>query len=183
MKTGFSAATLGATTYGAGVLMIGSTYLGVSKGGVTFDPGREIRQVEFDGLVSPIVGNDRVVGWRPTISGTFLEASDANLAKLEFGVALVGATQPKIITPLPANTYLVKATHYVADARLIVDRGDGTMIAYHFPYGVVASYTYKTNDKGEGEFSVTIEARLDPAGTPLALDVCPYRVETRSAVP
>jgi hypothetical protein len=185
MKHGYSANTQGALIFNTAILMVGSLYWGVSRGGgPSFDPGREIRQSDFDGLVTPITENDRIVGYKSQITGTYLEASNTNLTRLELGQAVTGAAPVQTIQPLPVGQVFKKANgQYLQDVRMIAERGDGKLYSVHFPYAVVLSYTAKANDKGEGEFSVTIEARLDASGTPPDLSVCPYNLEIRDVVP
>jgi hypothetical protein len=185
MIHGYSASTGGALVLNTAILMVGSTYWGVSRGAPSFDPGREIRQAEFDGQVQPIVGNDRIVGYKSQISFTGLEAKNADLTRLELNQAVAAAVAGvQVLTPLPAQQLFVKASgQYVADVRMIGERGDGKLYSVHFPYAVVLSYSVKSNDKGEAEFSITVEARLDPTGTPLNIGVAPYRIEVRDAVP
>jgi hypothetical protein len=184
MKHGYSAATAGSLIFNTAVLTVGSALVGVSRGGgPSFDPGRQIRQADFDGLVTPITENDRIIGYQSKITGTFLEASDTNIGRFELGQALTG-TPTEILTPVPVAQVLKKASsNYLADVRMIAERGDGKLYAVHFAYGLVTSYSAKANDKGEGEFQITIEARLDPTGTPLDLSVAPYTIEIRTTMP
>lgn len=182
MLTGYSSNTLAAIVYGSGVLFHGSTRWGVSRGGVTFNPGAELRHPEFDGMTSEIVGAHRIARYDSTIQATFLEAANAQIGRLERNQTFVG-TPTAVLTPLPANQWFTKTGQYLQDVRLIGDRGDGSLETVHFPFALVREYSEKTNERGEKEFTVTLVACLDPQGTPLNLDACPYRREIRTAVP
>ena len=180
---GYTAASPANMEFNAGALLVGSTPIGTSRGGCSFEENAEIRQLEFDGKRADIVGNDRIEGYAPTITGTFLEmGTDTNIPRLERGAAFTGTTT-KVLTPRSAGTFVPKVGGYLQDVRLIGVRGDGKYVAIHFPYAFVAQWSKKTNDKGEVEYSVTLVARLDPTGTPLDLSAPPHRIEVRDAAP
>ena len=62
---------------------VGSIPIGVSRGGLTFNPGKEVRNVEFDGKRSPVAGLDRVIGYAPAIEGTMIEFATGSLQRLD----------------------------------------------------------------------------------------------------
>lgn len=174
MRSGYTAATPGAVVYGAGVLLhevVGvNKVLGVTRGGVSFDPGVSMRAFEYDGRSSPAEGDDVVDSYAATLTGTFLEASDDDLALYERGAAWTGTTD-KTLTPLPVGTRLA-AGNYVKNLRWIGQRGDGKWEEVLLATALVESYTERSADKNEREFSVTFAGRVPASAA--SPDVAPY---------
>lgn len=61
--------------------------LGATRGGSTFDPQKEERQVEVDNARVPLMGMNRVDRYEPMLSVTLLELSDVDTLKYAFGQA------------------------------------------------------------------------------------------------
>jgi hypothetical protein len=156
-----------------------STPIGASRGGLQFNPGREMRSVEYDGRRAMKMGLDRVVSWAPQISGNLLQANAENIKALEPGntsVITAGAGEAddvQKITPKPANAMLAEG-EYLKDVRLEYRRGNGGTFAVCFPYGLVTQWQLAGQDNNEAEFSVTIEARGDADDSD---DVAPFYYE------
>lgn len=182
MNHGFTAATKSNTISGPGVLLHAGRLLGVSRGPATFTPGKQIRNMEFDGKQTDLAGADVIDGYASTIAGTFLEASDANLSMLEHGAVLSAAPDP-VLTPLAAGSFFDAETNYAKDVQLILRRGDGKYISIEFDYALVSEYSVKPAAKGEAEVSLTFMARLNPTGNPLNLNAAPYKVTVLAAFP
>lgn len=166
----------------SGVLYVGSNPVGVSRGGLTFDPGRQIRNIPFDGKRSDVKGLDRVTGFAAKISGTMLEFAGTDIARAEPGStnATVGGTTT--YTPKGAGA-LFASGDYLVDVRLIFERSGGGYAAVYFPSGFVEKYgPLKGTDNAEAEYSIEISARGVIAG---ASDVpkAPYAIEIRTALP
>lgn len=181
MLHGYSSTTRTDILMGAGVLMVGATIVGVSKGSFTFDPGKTFRNPDFDGKSSPIHGLDRIISYNSKLSGVLMEWNERILEYLEHGQALgtaVSGVQTQ--TPKEANTlFPADNINYVQDLRFLMDLGGGELASILFPRALVESYSVKGTPEGEGEISVTFAARL--AGTDP--DPCPYTIERRTAVP
>lgn len=166
----------------SGVLYVGSTPVGVSRGGLSFDPGRQLRNIPFDGKRSDVKGLDRVTGWASKISGTLLEFAGTDIQRLEPGAtsAVVGGTTT--YTPKGAGA-LYAAGDYLTDVRLIFERSGGGYAAVYFPSGFVDKWgPLKGTDNAEAELQIEITARAVVA---VAADVpkCPYLIELRTALP
>lgn len=61
--------------------------LGATRGGATFDPQKEERQIEVDNVRVPLLGLDRVDMFTPILSVTLLELADIETIKLGLGQA------------------------------------------------------------------------------------------------
>src|SRR5215207_2295159 len=103
MPSGFNEQTPIDVIYDVGVLTFGGgledgTPLGVTRGGVNFNPNKTYRQVQGDGLKNNIGGLDRVTEWDVEFTGTLIQ----------FGSDLIpyfdpGATGSGTVIPGPAS--------------------------------------------------------------------------------
>ena len=137
------------------------TKIGVSRGGLRFNPNLTIRNPEYDGKLANIVGLDRITFRNPTISGTMIELTKENLMMFEPG----GATPT---TLKDSGTFLAGPTpDYIQDVAVAFERPDGSVFGYNLPDALVTSYEVAgQNSEGETEVSVTIEGRLLHGTTP-----------------
>ena len=136
------------------------TKLGVSRGGLQFDPGHTLRNLPYDGKMANIVGLDRVTFRNPTISGTLLEMPSAFVMMLDPG----GVTP---VTMTDSGVFLTAATHYIENCAVAFERSDGSVFGYNFEDAIVASYKVISKDsEGETECSIVIEARMEHGTTP-----------------
>lgn len=168
----------------SGVLYISGTPIGVSRGGWRFNVNREVRQLEYDGRRSPERLGDRIVGYRPVISGQLLEFDTADIQRIEFGAAEATAGTPgtdevKTYTPLPASTFF-STGHYLDNVRLVFARGSTGYAAIYFPHALIISWDLASQDKDEAVYNVEIEARLGAAANRWD---APHRIELRDALP
>jgi hypothetical protein len=170
----------------AGVIYAGSTKVGVTKGAPKFNPNRTFENIEFDGKYAPVKLLDRAMNGEPSIAFTMLELGGAStgnqLAKIEPGATVVTATGTTTYTPLASGALLV-AGSYVADFRIVWERGNqgGNYFAVHFPVGFVHKYDIAGANKGEGMVNVEIVGRIDMS-TGVASDPA-YTLELRTALP
>lgn len=67
---------------GVAAALAGATVLGATRGGATFTTNKESRQVEVDGLRFPIKGLERIDMFRPELTCTLIELTQANLQLL-----------------------------------------------------------------------------------------------------
>jgi hypothetical protein len=183
--TGFTSTLPTDVLLDSGVLYVGSTVFGATKGGLTFDPGVEYRNIEFDGKRSAIKLLDRKMMMTPKISGTVLELAAGNVAKLEPGatVATTGAwTGSTSYAPKRAAGLLV-AGDYVDNVRAIWLRGNGAFVQVRFPSALIMKYDIQSQDAEEVSIAIEIEARLDTAvsGFGNVGDV-PFRIEYLASV-
>lgn len=149
-----------------------ATVIGVSRGGLNFDPGTDLHEIEYDGRKAPIVGGDRVQFRRPTISGNMLQAGPEDLRIYEPG----GSGTVNVVTPKPAGFPLVIG-EYVKNLSLTFARTGGGLWKVTFAYALCKKYGPigpKAND--EGEIPVTFEARLDRADVLNDDSTVPYAI-------
>lgn len=182
MITGFDTTLPADCLLDTGVLYVGSTPVGVSRGGLSFDPGKQTRNIEFDGKRSPIKGLDRVTGWLSKIMGTIIEFAATEIAKLEPGEthATVGAVTT--YTPKAAGS-LYASGDYLTDVRLFFERSGGNYAAIYFPSGIVNKWgPLRGQDNNEAEIPIEIEARLVVAANG-DVPKCPYVIELRTSLP
>ena len=165
----------------SGVLYVGTSVRGVSRGGLSFDPGKSWNNIEFDGKRSDVLGLHRVTKFEPVISGTMLEFDSAELVEYEPGLTSAG-TGTVVYTMKDAGTLLASGD-YMTDVRLVFERGaqSGAYAAVHFPKALVRKWSVKGVDNDVAEIAVEIVAVLDMSGGQLT--DCPYKIELRATLP
>ncbi|KKM66924.1 hypothetical protein LCGC14_1476360 [marine sediment metagenome] len=135
------------------------TKVGVTRGGLTFNPNHTIRNPEYDGKLANIKGIDRITFRNPTISGTMIELTAANLMMIEPG----GATP---VTLKDSGTFLASGD-YLTNVAIAFERPDGSVFGYNLPDALVTTYDVAgQNSEGETEVAITIEGRLEHGATP-----------------
>lgn len=158
----------------AGVLYVGATGLGASRGGFQFDPGMDIRQVPFDGQHAPIAGLDRIITWKSLLKGKMIETTLAASAIYDAGSTSSSITGGMAIVPSHAGQ-LFPSTAYGQDLYLIGRQQGAGIVKVHFPFFLVVKWPLTTKPHDEGEIDVEIEARLSPTTTDL--ETPPYDIE------
>ena len=147
------------------------TVVGVSRGGLRFDPGIALREIDYDGKRAPIVGGDRISFRRPVISGTMLQVGPEDLRIYE--PAAAGALD--VVTPKPAGTPFVIG-EYLKNLKLKYKKSDGQTVTVTFPYAICTKYDIHGTDNNEGEVAVAFEARLDRADVANSDTTVPYTI-------
>lgn len=162
---------------GSGVLYVGSTPLSASRGGLSFDPAKEVRNVEFDGKRSAIKLLDRTIRVVPVISGTMIQAGQAQLTSYEAGATSTFASATAVtgvITPKKAGL-LYAAGDYITNLGLVFERlNNAGFIRLRFPTSLCRKYALKGTDGEEGEVAVEFEARLDMSVSGALINDLPY---------
>lgn len=153
---------VGVLTYGGGI------YLGLTRGGVEFNPNKEYRHPEFDGLRARIAGLDRVVDANAEFTGTLVQ----------FGPELIpyfdpGATGTGTITPGLASVPIAIGSYLDAPTLTYLRAGGGTFSVV-FEKGLVTNWSLSGEDKSEAEVEFTIEARLDMDAEDFSTDKIPW---------
>ena len=135
------------TLFDAGIVMVGSTKIGVTRGAPKFNPNRTWENIAFDGKFAPVKGLDRPMHGEPSLSFTMLElggASSGNqLPKIEPGSTLATVAAPSTpgtLTATPSNTggTLTAGTYYYKWTAL---NAGGESLASAEATGTVASGT------------------------------------------
>ncbi len=167
----------------AGVLFEGATtaaaVLGLTRGGWTFDEGAEIAQIENDGLLVPMAGNDRILSYAPKLSGTLVGLTLANLTKLvpASGSSTVSGTTT-ISPPSPSTLFATSA--YLIDVRLVTELTDGKYLAIRFKRALAKFTSIKTVKNDAAEYSVEIWARAQVESLPTSAYQAPFLYEELS---
>lgn len=202
MPSGYIAGLPADVLLDAGLLKVGGSVIGVTRGGLSFTNEKEWRNVEFDGKRSPVMGLDRIVGCVARFGGTLIELSQANLRRLlgqstslggsllndkgapQLTVAEAAALSVAVAASLTSDALgvpegagvLLAANRYVPDLRLVFARGGGGTATVVFPLALCNKYDVKGQDKSEAEIGFEFEARLDLSAS-TDTDVLPYTIE------
>lgn len=161
--------------------------LGRTKGGLTFDPARDVKAEDFDGMRAVPVGMDRVTNYASTIKGKFLQVGHLTLSTIEPGLgSLSGSGQvATVYAPKTSSAFFV-AGDYLTDLRLIYRRAPGAASAFfqiRFHKALVMKYNIVGKDKTALEVDCEFHARIDmtaanPFNSAVAtLDDPPYLLE------
>lgn len=157
----------------AAVLLHGSTPMGATKGGLTWNPGKEIRHVEFDGLSTEIAGLHRILAYKPTISGNMKDLSAAAIGRYEPGSTSDGSST-NTYTMKPAKEFYASGD-YLQDVTFKGNRSDGKAFVIKLAWAIVREYNITTPDRNEADVAITLEGVLQPGATDLEL--CPYTIQ------
>lgn len=179
--SGYSATLPKDVLLDAGVLYAASTPVGASRGGLSFDPQKVIRNIEFDGKRAEILGLDRIIEMKPVISGTMIEFGQADIVFYDTGAtsSFANATAVTgVITPKKAGI-LFATGDYVTNLALVFPRAEQGMgyIRVRFPKAKCNKYRLKGEDKSEGEVEVEFAAVLDMSVSGATKDDAPYVIE------
>lgn len=163
----------------AGVIMVGSTVIGATRGGMTFDPGIEYRHIEFDGKTTDIAGLHRIVEYNATISGEMLDLTDAAISRYFPGSSSDGSSN-NLFTMKAARDMLVTGD-YLTNLIWKGQQSDGTAenLIITFARALVQDVSFRTNDRDEGLVSVTFKAVLDVNASDL--EAAPFTITKAAA--
>lgn len=146
--------------------------MGPSRGGLTFNPNREIRNVEFDGKTSMVDGLDRVLRYNPQLTGGLIDFSRKSLGYYEPGSDSGDSGSSARISPIDATVFL-EAGAYLKDVLWISRNQDNRIKVVGFPRALVTEYEVVGEQDNETIANVTIEARIPRDGT--NINEAPYR--------
>jgi len=126
--------------------------IGATRGGATFNAGRELREIEADGQLGPTKGLLRRTTVRPTLAVTLLEQTIENLQRQFPGAVVEEAGAFEKITggPITSSTYVDNValiTTYGAEGSFIVLVVENAL--------VLESPDFATEDKDEVATDVT----------------------------
>lgn len=137
------------------------TPFGVSRGGLSFHPNKEFRNVEFDGKRAPIAGLDRITKFGAVIEGTFIQVGTAQIDDLEPASSVAtstGTPSTFTITPYDAST-LIAAGDLITNLRMRYRRLGGGFVDVIFAKALCTQYEITGQDNSEAEVRATFEAR------------------------
>ena len=182
--TGFqNASTPGDLLLDSGILRLGANIFAALRGGIRFDPGVTIRNVDFDGKRAPIRGLDRRTMVVPKISGTMIELPFSRIAAIEPGSTAAagggyGGADAYTIQP---SGILLASGSYQTDVRAIWRRGNGELWGVRFPVALCTRWTMSGADNEEGAIEFEFEARLDLGAGGATTATAPYVIDDLGA--
>jgi hypothetical protein len=146
--------------------------MGPTRGGLTFNPGGEMRNVEFDGKTTDIEGLDRVLRYNSTLSGGLIDFSARSLGYYEPGNVSAASGSSTMIKPIGATEFLAPGA-YLKDVLWISRNQDNRIKVVGFPRGLVTEKEIVGEADNETIVNLTIKACLPAAATDI--NECPYR--------
>lgn len=167
----------------SGVLYIGASVFAATRGGLQFNPTKEMRNIEFDGKRSAIRGLDRTTKTAPVLTGTVLELSPTDIPTFEPGATTVTATSGITRYVGKRAGTLYTATDYITDVKAIWERGNGQYVQVRFAAAIVRSWQLAGTDNEEAGIQIEIEARLDMSVTGTNVADMPYSIDYFTAAP
>jgi hypothetical protein len=208
MPSGFLATLPTDVLLDAGVLQVGGTIVGVTRGGLTGSLEEEYQNIDFDGKRSDVEGLDRKVAIVARIAGTFLQFGTTDIARFEReestgvrtqitaaittavavaftytpGDSLAGATISRASVASWVNQGdLFGVGRYLTDLRFVLRRGNSAtgLCTLVFAQALCTKWTAKGQDKDAVEIAGEFEARLDLTNS-TDTDVLPYTVEVKA---
>ena len=164
----------------SGVLYLGATPIGVSRGGLKFDPGKVIRNIDFDGAKAPLKLLDRVTDYKAVFTGKMLQLGGSEAVQYDAGASTTFASATAVtgvVTPKKGGTAFV-AGDYLANLKLVFERANNSgYVEIVFPNALCTKYTVTGVDMNEVEVDCTFEARLDPSASGATLYDAPYTIQ------
>lgn len=167
----------------SGTLYIGNSVFAATRGGLQFNPNKEMRNIEFDGKRTAIKGLDRTTSVAPVISGTVIELAPTDISTIE-----PGATSASPVSGTTRYTGKVMGTlyasgDYLSDVRCIWERGSGGYVQIRFASAIMKSYQMSGTDNEEATIQIEIEARLDMSVSGNTVATLPYSIDYFTAAP
>jgi hypothetical protein len=131
------------------LIYIGSTPLGATKGGISWDPEMKMGDIKFDGSRGPVKGLQRIESRGGKVSGSLLQiASLAQTLNLEPGGVTATSTATGITSTLtPKGAGILFTTgDYLVDFRAMWETGQGP--GHYFSIYIPVAYCMKYSIKG-----------------------------------
>ena len=155
----------------AAAVTAGTSILGVTRGGGSFNVVREKRRPDVDGVRYPRKGGDFVDSIDAYLSGTLLEVNEANFKRL---LGSADATPSGKKTTIEMRTAIDPDTDYIDSLCWVGDLADGRLVLIELDNAFNESdFTLTFTDKGEGTMPFEFHARQDDV---LDYDEAPFRV-------
>ena len=132
----------------------GTNLLGATRGGGTFNVGREMRNPQIDGLRYRFKGGNYVDSTDPYLSTTLVETTPGN-----FAIALGGTvTTDGLISTVKMET-AISDDAYLENLCWVGDLSDGSLVLICLYNALnTANFNFTFTDKGEGALSVEFHA-------------------------
>lgn len=149
----------------------GTSILGVTRGGGSFNVTRDARTPDVDGMRYPFKGADFVDSVDAYLSGTLLEVNPTNFKRL-LGSGDAATSGKK--TTVTMRTAIDPDTDYIDSLCWVGDLADGRLVLIELDNAFnTADFSLTFTDKGEGTMPFEFHARQDDV---LDYDNAPFRV-------
>lgn len=132
----------------------GTKILGATKGGGSFQATPTTRQIEVDGMRSPIIGSTQIDGWTVKLTGTMMEVTPENFKR-----ALISAdvtTSGKKSTVKIRNS--IKTEDYIPKLCWVGDTSKGFVLIELSNALNLTGANFTFTDKGEGSLPFEFNA-------------------------
>lgn len=148
-----------------GVISVGGSAAawGATIDGLKWDPGKEVRHIEYDGRSFEHVGLHRTIRYNSVLSGKIKRGGAAFMLDLEPGSESDGSSTNQV-TLLAAREPWTEGM-YLEDVFYIGRQQDGVVFRVSMPFAYVRKYSMQTKDNNEAEWDVEIVPAKDPADT------------------
>lgn len=151
-----------------GLIMVGgiTEAFGATIGGLSWDPGKDVRSIPYDGKSSEQVGLQRTLKYDAKLSGKIKRGGPAFVMALEPGSSSDGSSgsDGNVVTLLDARTPWVEGD-YLQDVFYIGRQEDQTIMYVRMPFAFVSKYKLQTKDNDEAEWDVEFMPALGPDET------------------
>lgn len=145
--------------------------LGVTRGGGSFTVTKETRTPEVDGMRYPFKGADFVDSVDAYLSGTLLEVTPENFARL-LGTGTASTSGKK--TTITMHTAIDPDNDYIDSLCWVGDIADGRLVLIELDNAFnTADFSLTFTDKGEGTMTFEFHARQADVND---YDNAPFRV-------
>jgi hypothetical protein len=166
---------------GVGWLFDDNTHIGISRGGLTFEPNVERRNIPYDGKMSNAEELDWDTFSEAQITGTFIQfVSKVGLYEPGNTTTSPGGSVTSLITPHEAGV-LYEVGDYVRNLRYVFARLSGGYVQVRFFSALVSQYSIAGVDREEATIAATFSARNLLADIAAAPGKKPYVIELLSA--
>lgn len=141
----------------AAAITAGTDLLGATRGGGTFNVGREMRNPQIDGMRYRFKGGNYVDSTDPYLSTTLVETTPQNFALALGGTATTSGKKTTVTMPTAIGD-----NAYLENLCWVGDLSDGTFVLICLFNALnTANFTFTFTDKGEGSTAVEFHACQD----------------------
>jgi hypothetical protein len=161
----------------------GLTPIGVTNGGLNWDPKRELRNIPFDGKLFDIEQLDWETGGTPTFTGTFIQLGPTQLPRFEPGIGSASGSGnvTTVHTPYKAGLLYV-AQGYIDNLCQVFGRVSGGYVQIRMFKALCTEYSWAGKNKEEALIQATFVARQPLSQAVTDLGTKPYVIEELSAL-
>jgi hypothetical protein len=161
-----------------GIITVGAVTAAwaATEGGLTWDAGKKVRHITWDGQSHHHVGLHRTTGYDAKLSGKIKRGGPALMLDLEPGSSSDGSSgsDGNVISLLDARKPWTTGM-YLTDVRFCVRQQDGFIMRVHMPKAFVEKYKLVTKDNDEGQWDIEIVPAKPTTDT--NSDTVPFTVE------